>query len=146
MKLKALGLAGLLLLSTCKSLPKEQPFEKQYGTRLMMGIGGKMMSFEYDTDNDGTGDLKLSYEFVNVDNDIAYLKLRIIADDKNRNGIFETNEVRQVDLKEDELEEIKPEGIIKNYINLKKNLDKKIFPNKIKINISKLNQRILSNQ
>lgn len=91
---KLIATIGALALAGCATIPKENIEDKFYN--LMFQPLPTGLVNEYDTDGDGTGDLVLFYEIVGQDQTTAYFELRTIQEDRNRNGVYDKDEVKRI--------------------------------------------------
>jgi hypothetical protein len=85
-----LGLGTWLIIGGCASAPNIKDEDRLYNlmfTPLQQGL-----TAEYDTDGDGYGDYKLTYELVGSDGTTHYLELRAIQEDNNRDKIYSQDE------------------------------------------------------
>jgi len=92
MNLKTLGLVAILLFSPIKANPDD--FESQYGKLMWMSTNGNYIGFGYDTDNDKIEDLRMVYEVIGSDDNFIYFELRERWEDKDRDGVFEDDEIK----------------------------------------------------
>ena len=109
-KLKALGLAGLLAITSCVSAPIPKSFQEQYGSLLLLKRHEDKVEAYYDQNNDNMADLLLIYKVNNVrDDGMLYLELISIRKDKNRDGLFTKDEAIPYKAKQ---EKVNPKDLI----------------------------------
>lgn len=80
------------LLVGCSSARDSVKSYEQY-ERLMIHTDGRNLIAGYDTDKDGMEDLRCYYEIAAIREDKTCCKLVRVMEDKNKNGVFEDDEI-----------------------------------------------------
>lgn len=97
--IKILGLAGLVALGGLTASAVEK-FKHPYGDKITLNAHPTFFSLEYDTDNNGTGDLRMFYKILKVPApyNIKAELVRVLKD-INNDGKYEENETIYRNLK-----------------------------------------------
>lgn len=109
-----LSLVGAAVLAGCATIPKQSESEKFQELMLKQIPDGIMM--EYDTNIDGVGDLRYLYQFLDQDWERIHFVLRLMQIDKNRDEVYEENEIVKLEKKYSNLYlDFLPDGAIVEY-------------------------------